>query len=50
MNLPKKWEEKELGEICICKGQYGSGAKKIDFDSKVRYIRITDIDERGNLK
>ncbi|HLC74722.1 MAG TPA: restriction endonuclease subunit S [Candidatus Nanoarchaeia archaeon] len=44
------WEWKKLGEICLSKAQYGSGARKIDFDDKVRYIRITDIDDGGNLK
>jgi len=48
--LLKNWEWKKLGELCLGKGQYGSGASKVYFDSKVRYIRITDIDDRGNLK
>jgi len=46
----KNWEWKKLGEVCLSKGQYGSGASKVYFDSKVRYIRITDIGDRGNLK
>ena len=49
-NLSKDWEWKKLGEVCLGKGQYGSGASKVYFDSKVRYIRITDIGDRGNLK
>jgi len=47
---PKTWEQKTLGEVCLNKGQYGSGAKKVDFDGNVRYVRITDIDDDGNLK
>ena len=43
-------ERKKLGEISIGKLEYGSGASAIEFDGKVRYIRITDIDELGNLK
>ncbi len=29
---------------------YGSGAKKVAFDSSVRYLRITDITDDGRLK
>lgn len=39
-----------LGEIIIGKPQYGSGASKVSFDGKVRYIRITDLTDRGELK
>jgi type I restriction enzyme S subunit len=48
-DLPKGWQWKKLGDICLTKGQYGSCAKKVNFDGKVRYIRITDIDDRGIL-
>jgi len=47
--LPKGWEWKTLGEISLSKGQYGSGARKVDFDGKVRYIRITDMEDDGSL-
>ena len=40
----------ELGSITLSKPQYGSGARKVSYDGTVRYIRITDITERGKLK
>jgi type I restriction enzyme M protein len=45
-----KWDMVELGEVCKDRGEYGSGAKKIIYDGNVRYVRITDIDDEGNLK
>ena len=45
-----KWDFVELGEVCKDRGEYGSGAKKIIYDGNVRYVRITDIDNEGNLK
>jgi type I restriction enzyme M protein len=45
-----KWDFVELGEVCKDRGKYGSGAKKIIYDGNVRYVRITDIDDEGNLK
>jgi type I restriction enzyme M protein len=45
-----KWDFVELGELCKDRGEYGSGAKKIIYDGNVRYMRITDIDNEGNLK
>lgn len=48
--LLKGYEWKTLGEISLSKGQYGSGASKSSFNGRVRYIRITDIDDNGNLK
>jgi len=45
-----KWDFVELGDECKDRGEYGSGAKKIIYDGNVRYIRITDIDDEGNLK
>lgn len=48
----KGFEEVELGDekICLISGEYGSGASAKNFDGKVRYIRITDIDDDGNLR
>jgi len=48
----KDFEQIELGDKKICEiaGEYGSGASAIEYDGKVRYIRITDINEDGNLK
>ena len=40
----------ELGDIALGKPQYGSGASKVNFDGWVRYIRITDLTDRGELK
>ena len=45
-----KWDFVELGDVCKDRGEYGSGAKKIIYDGNVRYMRITDIDDEGNLK
>lgn len=39
-----------LAEISFKKPEYGSGAKKVDYNGKVRYIRITDIEDNGRLK
>ena len=41
---------KTLGEIAKDKLEYGSGASAVEYNDKVRYIRITDIDDFGNLK
>jgi type I restriction enzyme, S subunit len=48
----EKFEEIELGDkkICEISGEYGSGAGARNYDGRIRYIRITDIDENGNLK
>jgi type I restriction enzyme M protein len=40
----------ELGDITVGKPEYGSGASKVNFDGVVRYIRITDLTDRGELK
>ncbi len=45
-----KWPMVKLGEIIKTKPQYGSGASKVRFDGKVRYVRITDIEDDGSLK
>jgi type I restriction enzyme M protein len=39
-----------LKELVLTKPQYGSGAKKTNYDETNRYIRITDITEDGKLK
>lgn len=44
----KKWERKMLGEVCeVC--QYGLTATATN-DKGFPYIRITDIDDLGNIK
>ena len=45
-----KYEWVELGEIILGKPQYGSVARKVPYDGKVRYVRITDLTDRGELK
>lgn len=44
------WEVKKLKEIATEKLSYGSGASAVPFNTSVRYIRITDINEYGELK
>jgi type I restriction enzyme M protein len=44
------YELTELGNITLGSPQYGSGASKVPFDGKVRYVRITDLTDRGELK
>ena len=45
-----KYEWVTLGQIILGKPQYGSGARKIPYDGKVRYVRITDLTDNGELK
>lgn len=45
-----KGEWVKLEELTEVKLSYGSGAKAVNYDGKVRYIRITDINENGLLK
>ncbi len=45
-----KHEWVELGGILLGKPQYGSGARKISYDGEVRYVRITDLTDSGELK
>ena len=45
----KGWEQTTLKNVAIGKLTYGSGASAINFDGKVRYIRITDITNDGGL-
>ena len=46
---PKGWETKKLGEVATQKLSYGSGASAIQYNGKIRYVRITDIREDGEL-
>ena len=47
---PKGWEISSLREVCLGKPSYGSGAASCDYDSSLpRYVRITDVDDAGNL-
>jgi type I restriction enzyme S subunit len=48
---PKGWRIASLNEVSIIKGEYGSGSSAVSYaDGDYRYIRITDITERGDLK
>ena len=40
----------KIKDIALKKLMYGSGSSAVEFDNKIRYIRITDIDNLGNLK
>ena len=44
------WPTAELGEVSSGKPKYGSASSKAEFDGEVRYVRITDITESGQLK
>lgn len=46
----KGWEMKKIIDIATEKLSYGSGASAVPFNKSVRYIRITDINEYGELK
>lgn len=46
----KGWEVKRLGEVCTNKGIYGAASPSAPKEeNRPRYIRITDIDDFGNL-
>ena len=45
----KGWEVKKLGEIAVDKLSYGSGASAINYNGETRYVRITDINDNGEL-
>ena len=46
---PKGWDTKTLSDISCDKLSYGSGASAISYNGKIRYIRITDIQDTGEL-
>ena len=45
-----KYEWVKLGDIILSDPQYGSVARKVPYDGKVRYVRITDLTNQGDLK
>lgn len=48
--VPEGWRITPLRDVCVIAGEYGANAPKEDFDPSLpRYVRITDIDDRGNL-
>ena len=51
IEIPDEWNMLKLIELSDDKPQYGSGNPALQYTSKLpRYIRITDIDDDGNLK
>ncbi len=49
-NVPVGWDYVKLRDVCTKPGEYGANASAIPFqDGFPRYIRITDIDDFGNL-
>ena len=46
---PFGWDVLTLKDIAIGKLTYGSGAAATDYDGSTRYVRITDINESGEL-
>ena len=42
-------EKKPFIDVCISKGEYGSNSPADDYNGNIRYVRITDITEEGNL-
>lgn len=45
-----EWKREKLRDVCISPGEYGANATAILFEKEhPRYIRITDIDDYGNL-
>ena len=39
----------KLKDLSLNKLEYGSGAAACEYDGYIRYVRITDIDDEGNL-
>lgn len=49
--IPIDWEARKLKYLLGCSMQYGANESGIEYDEKLpRYIRITDIDSKNNLK
>lgn len=46
---PMRWAQTTLKDIAIGKLSYGSSASATQYDGNLRYIRITDITDNGNL-
>ena len=48
--IPNGWEIKKLKDVIINNGDYGANAPALPYtEGCIRYIRITDIDDYGNL-
>ncbi len=51
IKIPEEWKIQKLIDISSRKPEYGSGDAALPYDSKLaRYIRITDINDAGQLK
>jgi len=47
---PKGWPVAPLAEVCSVNGEYGAGVASRPYESSLpRYVRITDIADRGQL-
>lgn len=47
---PKAWPVAPLSKLCTASGEYGAGLSSKDYDPSLpRYVRITDITDRGDL-
>jgi type I restriction enzyme S subunit len=46
---PMGWEVLMLKDIATEKLSYGSGASSTNYDNEIRYVRITDITDNGEL-
>jgi type I restriction enzyme S subunit len=48
--LPSGWRMVSLRDLALASGKYGSGSAALEYDPALpRYVRITDIHERGVL-
>ena len=47
--MKKEWEIKKLGELTLDKMSYGTSSPSCEYDGETRYIRITDINDKGEL-
>ncbi|MBP2345979.1 hypothetical protein [Streptomyces virginiae] len=46
----REYDSARLADVCLGRGSYGSNAAAVARDGRMpRYVRITDIDEQGNL-
>ena len=48
-NYSEIYENVKLSKVILSKPQYGAGYSSKSYDGKIRYIRITDINEDGSL-
>jgi len=49
--IPNDWKIRKISELLLEKPDYGANSSSVEFDNKAtyRYIRITDINDYGNL-